>query len=416
MTAFMMLPVGCSRISHSVRQVRQLSFETLERRELFCSNALPPMAGEPTGCEQYMLELVNLARANGAEEASRNGLAAGLQEGPPSIFGEAWTIQNTVQPLAWSKQLKNAAAIHAADLNNADQFFLGGSPHTFGGTTPEERITSAGYQGGPYIGPTTASGYRPGGENVAMLLKSPISGYSDSQLSATVLDAHINLFNDTGPPPIAGRGHRNTLMLGAFREFGVSVVTGTDNSIKPGSPSPDWDSVYIVQEFGIPFASTSFLTGVVYNDNDNSLNDANKRLGFTPGEGLGNVTITAVPSSGGAAITTTSFSSGGYSLELVNGEYAVTASGPFGTTSEIAVVISGINRKIDFVNPTGLIPEDVNSDGTVAPLDALLVINHLNKTTSSEVPIDRPQFDVNRDLHVTPLDALIVINYLNRAG
>jgi hypothetical protein len=72
---------------------------------------------------------------------------------------------------------------------------------------------------------------------------------------------------------------------------------------------------------------------------------------------------------------------------------------------------------------------NVNDDGyfqggifvpNVSPLDALLVINELNRAGSRKLPVDRPRplappfYDVNRDSFITPLDALWVINYLNR--
>jgi hypothetical protein len=122
--------------------------------------------GNPTNDQQYMLELINRARANGGAEAARQGLS-GLQEGPPTIAGESWTIENSVQPLSWSPILTSAAQGQADRLNDADQAFLGVSPHTFGGMTPEERIAAAGYEAAPYTGPTTQSGYFPGPENVA---------------------------------------------------------------------------------------------------------------------------------------------------------------------------------------------------------------------------------------------------------
>jgi len=55
--------------------------------------------GNPSNDQQYMLELINRARANGGAEATRLGLS-GLQEGPPTVNGEAWTIENSVQPLS----------------------------------------------------------------------------------------------------------------------------------------------------------------------------------------------------------------------------------------------------------------------------------------------------------------------------
>ena len=59
---------------------------------------------------------------------------------------------------------------------------------------------------------------------------------------------------------------------------------------------------------------------------------------------------------------------------------------------------------------------DVNSDGWVSPLDALLVINHLNKPDSStgELTDAARALDVDHNGAVSPLDALLVINYLNQ--
>jgi hypothetical protein len=67
----------------------------------------------------------------------------------------------------------------------------------------------------------------------------------------------------------------------------------------------------------------------------------------------------------------------------------------------------------------GLRPENVNNDGVISPLDALLVINELNASGTHSLPAQRPRplappfFDVSRDGRVSPLDALLVINYLN---
>lgn len=57
--------------------------------------------------------------------------------------------------------------------------------------------------------------------------------------------------------------------------------------------------------------------------------------------------------------------------------------------------------------------EDVNDDGQVSSIDALAVINALNRRD----PIDETMFsDVNNDGIRNPLDALRVINRLNRSG
>ncbi len=63
-------------------------------------------------------------------------------------------------------------------------------------------------------------------------------------------------------------------------------------------------------------------------------------------------------------------------------------------------------------------PYDVNSDGIVTPLDALLIINALSRNggggpITSFSPPGR-YWDVNGDGLITPLDALLIINYINR--
>ena len=61
-------------------------------------------------------------------------------------------------------------------------------------------------------------------------------------------------------------------------------------------------------------------------------------------------------------------------------------------------------------------PVDVNGDGAVTPIDALVVINYLNAHGQGALPsafAGSNYLDVNGDNQVTPLDALSVINYLN---
>src|SRR4051812_48745854 len=93
--------------------------------------------GNPTNEQQYMLELTNRARAHGGAEATRlqgftpfggSPFSGGLQEGPPTVNGQVWTIQNSVQPLSWNPLLAMAAQNHANRLNTDDQFFSGQSP------------------------------------------------------------------------------------------------------------------------------------------------------------------------------------------------------------------------------------------------------------------------------------------------
>jgi len=63
-------------------------------------------------------------------------------------------------------------------------------------------------------------------------------------------------------------------------------------------------------------------------------------------------------------------------------------------------------------------PEDVNANGTVEPLDVLIIINFLNSrkenVLSTRDVVMPPYYDVVDDGRVTPLDVLVVINYLTR--
>jgi hypothetical protein len=301
--------------------------------------------GAPTNYQQYMLELINRARANGGAEAARLGLSS-LQEGS-SINGQAWMIENSVQPLSWSPLLTNAAQGQANRLNNADQFFLGGSPHTFGGTTPTQRITATGYSIAPYNGPTTPSGYFPGNENVSEEVSQGSGGFIGARLTAAVLRAHNGLFTDQNTP---GRGHRQTMMLGFFREVGIGISTGTDNQANPGQPNGPWDSLYIVQDYSAQSNQKPFITGVVFHD-------ANGNHIYDPGEGIGGVRVDVQP----ATFYAVTASSGGYSVPVAgNGAYNITFSGGGVTTAHRSATVSGgRNVKVDYFSgapnvPTGL--------------------------------------------------------------
>src|SRR5207248_5632722 len=91
-----------------------------------------------------------------------------------------------------------------------------------------------------------------------------------------------------------------------------------------GPPANAVLSVYDLGSSPNSAGGKAFVTGVVYNDtlNDNNFYDA--------GEGLGGVSILAVPTpggSGGVAASISTFSTGGYSLPLDPGTYDITISG-----------------------------------------------------------------------------------------
>jgi Cysteine-rich secretory protein family len=311
--------------------------------------------GYPSPEQQYMLELINRARANGGGEAARLGLS-GLQEGPPSINGQSFTIANSAQPLSWNPLLANSAQNHAKFLNENDQFFTGTSPHTFGNTTPEGRINAAGYPmnlAAEYNGPTTASGFFPGPENVAENETIGSGPFTGSKLVATILQQHNDLFTDQTVP---GRGHRMTTMLTYWREVGIGINAGSDQ----GSGNT-WDSLYTVQNFGRQTNSVPFITGVVYQDtNGNGFYD--------PGEGIGGIRVD-VPGTNFFAITTPS---GGYSIPVsANGNYTATFNGGTVNNVQRAVTVSNsLNAKLDLVAPVSAAPVLLANVSTRLPVSA----------------------------------------------
>jgi uncharacterized protein YkwD len=277
------------------------SCECLEPRK-FCAAAFP------TPVEQYELELINRARANPSAEAAR--FSIDLNEGLP-----AGTISSAPkQPLAINPFLTDAAREHSQWMIDQDVFSHTGA----GNSSPHARMSSAGYS---FVIPFTS------GENIGYRGTTP----SVPNPTTTAAKIHEDLFVDAG---IDGRGHRKNILNNGFREIGVGIVSGKFNQ---------FNSVMVTTDFAAS-ASTVFLTGVAYNDTTTTDNF------YTPGEGLGGVTITATRIGDGAVFTTTTWSSGGYSLALNAGKYVVIASGS-GFSSPLRsadVVIGSENVKRDF--------------------------------------------------------------------
>ncbi|MGB3404623.1 MAG: CAP domain-containing protein [Microcoleaceae cyanobacterium] len=275
----------------------------------------------PSAQDQYMLELVNRARANPQAEADRllsgnlnEGLAAGTISTDPK------------QPLAWNANLGTAAAGHTQDMFD-DDFFAHTNPNT--GSTPRSRATAAGY--------TTQGGV---GENIAVIVS---SGSLD--LTTATSNNQDNLFVDANYP---GRGHRVAILRPNYREIGVSNDVGNNYQ---GPFSSQWNSAAIAtQNFGYANGGNPFITGVAYTD---GITDDDF---YTVGEGLGGVSVTAVDIANSAnTFTTTTWSAGGYSIEVTPGAtYNISFSGDFdgdnqSDTVSYQVSVGSKNVKQDLV-------------------------------------------------------------------
>lgn len=114
---------------------------------------------------------------------------------------------------------------------------------------------------------------------------------------------------------------------------------------------------------------------------------------------------------------------------LPDGTYTVNLESPSSQfaivdATQTMVVVGGVGTPLTVIaerttsrwtNPTN--PFDTNNSGVVQPIDALIIINDLNRngarvlTTADLTP---PYLDVNGDLSVTPINALRIVNFLNR--
>jgi uncharacterized protein YkwD len=293
------------------RKTLFVSFARIERLEL--RRLLTATGVEPTASEQYMLELINRARANPTAEAAADGIDLNEGLAPGTISSDP------KQPLAFNPVLISAAREHSNWMIQNNTF-----AHNEGTVDPGAQMSAAGY---PFVGNWTW------GQNIAFRGQTMTA----PNVPQTVGQEENDLFIDAG---IDGRGHRTNLMNDSFKEVGVGVGTGTFQG---------YNSVLTSQDFAAE-SGDSFLTGVAYRDSD-----GNKF--YSVGEGLGSITITATRASDNAVFSTTTWSAGGYTLALAPGTYSITATGTgLGTVTTDNVVISDRNVELDFTPAGGSSP------------------------------------------------------------
>ena len=275
-------------------------------------------AVEPTDFEQYMVELINPARANPTAEADL--LEIDLNEG----LASQTITTNPKPPVAINLFLTDAAGPHSQWMIDNDTFDHTGADDT----TPKQRMINAGYN---FTAPQANA------ENLALLASAtPLTDLTD-----VVSQLHETLFVDD---TTAGRTHRLNLLDDNLREIGVGLASGDYLG---------FNAVAATQDFARS-GNGVFLTGVAYDD---SLAAGIGDDLYTPGEGLAAVTVTAVQqveSGDPPQFVATTWNSGGYSLLLGSGTYNVTADGP-GLDAPMTfenVVISDQNVKLDFRQDT----------------------------------------------------------------
>jgi hypothetical protein len=321
-----------------------------------------------------MIQSINRARANPAAEAQR--LLAVAQTDPVvrdasrgwdlAAFAREMTATPASPPLAPNPRLVAAARDRVeAMLASNDQ------RHAPGGFLVNPAYGLVAGDGQPYYPVGNATWAT--GEN--------LFAYSGNVAGAVVRDYvdyfHAGLLIDWGNPDF---GHLKNLLapgpsqaaaLGRrpFSEIGVGLLANVSPTIPPpANPSNpanrglDVGPVLVAQEFAWK-TGHAFLTGAAFRDGDGD------RF-YTPGEGLGGVTIQAQGLNGQGNFSATTWDSGGYALALPPGTYSVTASGASDAVRTQLVTIGEDNVGWDLMysaeTPADLpVPADYDGDGQV---------------------------------------------------
>jgi len=385
---------------------RRMTIESLETRRL--------MAFDPTGLEQEALEHINRMRMDPAAELDvlftsqpqplvaadpvvKNAIEYFQVDG--IALQEQWAQLRPAPPLAWNEHLLNAARVHSQAMIDADQL-----SHQLPGEAPlGERIAASGY-----------GSYQAVAENAFANAESDLHAHA-----AFAID-----WGSTATGIQDGHGHRTNLMNPTYTEIGIGILSQDDSDAEVGP-------LVVTQDFGRRWAAEPVVLGVVFQDDD-----GNGR--YDAGEGLADVQV-AMQNESGEVLFTQTMSAGGYQLKIPAGAYTVTAF-PSDSQAPLVVdqvIVAGENVKVDFaLDPnasqppatplSGQNPEDrcdVNGDGLITALDALIVINHVNANGPHRLAEEAGPdhyggmwLDVNGDGSVTAADSLIVINRLNAWG
>jgi hypothetical protein len=274
--------------------------------------AAPSLAGaaNPSNDEQLMLEMLNRFRWDPAAELN---ILVNLNPGWPATWrtpksndpavanalnyfnvdaptlSSQWAgLTPRTAPLAWNGNLNNAAAGHNAAMIAADQQTHQAPGEADLGT----RFTKAGYS------------FTAGAENVYAYASNVFFGHA-----GFAIDWGIGPGGIQSPP-----GHRANMMDPNLREVGISITPESNPATQVGP-------LVITQDLGRRNGNP-FFTGVVYSD------AGTRDYFYTPGEGLGGVTVQAL-TAGTPTVraSTTTFGSGGYTLQAPAGTYDVTFSG-----------------------------------------------------------------------------------------
>lgn len=352
---------------------RKLSIERFEERLTMDISA---------AAAQLVYEL-NLARHDPRGYALERGLSVDLSsvaKRPPLAINDALTV---------------SATDHANEMASED-YLAHQSP--FDGRQPNLMARDAGY-------------VLPGDWPDAGNFIESIAGGEDLIFSTGVLDQWLAASEQT---EIANRN----MLLGVgspfadYTEVGACYASNFNSSLRN----------YWSLQAAYSSVSDVFLAGFVYDDKNGDGR-------YQAGEGMAGVNIEV------GSFSTITGEAGNWSIQVAGGSHSVRASGGGLTEDKVTSVQVGTdNVQVDFLksgttqinfssssswtNPIRNV--DVDGNGTVFPLDVLLILNKINAEGSQTLPAPGveppPYYDTSGDGKLTPLDALLVINHLNRFG
>lgn len=373
-------------VQHQIRSgLRPLALESLEYRFARAGVVTVAPTIDITPEEQLTLELVNRARANPAAEAQRYGidLNANLQTGQ-SISSES------KPPLLPRNSLQMASRLHSTDMVLRDYFAHDAlsTPQSVApnGVSFVERVVSAGYT------PYTALA-----ENIAF------ASIQGTNLESAILQSHENLFRSAG--------HRFNMLSSSYIDVGIGIDRGQYSP--PSLNGTSINALVTTQDFGVSATSPVAITGVAFQDST-----INSDQQYSLGEGVQGMVIEA-RSSGGDVYRTTTGVSGGYVLPVPAGLYSLIARHDSNSYSigNVTVGTSSVKANVDTSRlvPVSQYNLDANRDGSVSPIDVLVVINFLNRNSASQngEPY-QVELDINSNSQIEVVDVLIIINELNR--
>lgn len=300
--------------------------------------------------------------------------------------------RRTLPPLAWNQALAESSRDHAEEMSVHNYF---AHQSAVDGRWPNQMVRDAGYP----LPPSLSDGRN----DVETILAGERFSEVDDVLLAMLANstAQAQLFPDNNS--------------GA-----LTTEIGIGNGSNEASTFDHYWSTHVAGRH----QGERFITGVAYSDQNGNRN-------FDAGEGTAGIRVRT------GELETITDSNGVYSLPVAGGRHVITfhdqQQQPLNKTMisvndrsvAVDLRLNDANLEVNYrirswwTNADNHV--DVNRDRFVNPIDALIIINHLNRsgTRSFGTPAENEAYmqhavDTNGDSNLNATDALVVINYLNR--